>query len=151
MLTLVIVSLGIRIITTNSPVILGLWILLMSFIVSVVVRCLHFRWYGFVLFLIYIGGILVMFSYFVAIQPNQYHDFSKPFYWFILTNFNLPINLHIGLIDHFNNCSWWVTSLFYINNIIILVILGLVLFLALVRVVKVTIINIAPLRPYNYV
>jgi len=141
-------SLGITIIITNSPIILGLWILILSIIIAVLCRSLFFSWFGFIIFLIYIGGILVIFAYFVAIQPNQQFDISNPLYWFILTNINLPINMYSITADSFNIIRWWITSIFYISNISIIIILGFVLFLTMVSVVKLTVINIAPLRPY---
>lgn len=144
-------SLGITIIITNSPIILGLWILILSIIIAVLCRSLFFSWFGFIIFLIYIGGILVIFAYFVAIQPNQQFDISNPLYWFILTNINLPINMYSITADSFNIIRWWITSIFYISNISIIIILGFVLFLTMVSVVKLTVINIAPLRPYAYV
>lgn len=149
--TIFTLSLGITIIISTSPVILGLWILLISIIIAVLCGSLFFGWFGFIIFLIYIGGILVIFAYFVAIQPNQYFDISNLIYWFILTTTNLPINRHPLIADLFKIRSWWVCSIFYISNISVVIILGLVLFLALISVVKITIINVAPLRPYKYV
>jgi len=148
LLTIITLSLGITIVVTRSPIILGFWILILSIIVSLLCRSIFFRWFGFIIFLIYIGGILVIFSYFVAIQPNQHINIKTPFFYFILAIFNLPINAYPIIIDLFNVYNWWISSIFYINNISILIILGFILFLALVRVVKVTIINVAPLRPF---
>lgn len=147
--TLIVLSLGITIIITNNPIILGIWILVICLIISLLIGLIFFSWYGFIIFLIYIGGILVIFSYFSAIQPNQYYNVSKPIYWFLLTLFNLPINLYIGLYDNFSILDWWISCIFYINNIRILIVLGFVLFLALISVVKITFINIGPLRPYK--
>ena len=134
-----------------TPIILGLWILLTSVTIAVLCGSLFFSWFGFIIFLIYIGGILVIFAYFVAIQPNQHFYVSKLIYWFILTTGNLPINRFPLIADLFNHRRWWVCSIFYISNISVVIILGLVLFLALIRVVKITVINVAPLRPYKYV
>lgn len=69
----------------------------------------------------------------------------------LLRAMNLPINIYPVLVNLFCRRRWWISSIFYISNISVVVILGFVLFLALVRVVKITTIVIAPLRPYKYV
>jgi len=149
--TIITLSLGITIVITDSLIILGMWIIILCVSISVICGSIFYRWFSFIIFLIYIGGILVIFAYFVAIQPNQYFDISRPSYWFFLTTMNLPINSYLITSDLFFNYSWWISCIFYINNISIIVILGFVLFLALISVVKVTLINIAPLRPFKYV
>jgi len=151
LLTTLTLSFGLTVVVANSPIILGLWILLMSIIIAVLCGSLFFSWFGFIIFLIYIGGILVIFAYFVAIQPNQRFYTSKLINWFFLTTRNLPVNMFPLIADLFNFRRWWVCSIFYISNISVVIILGLVLFLALIRVVKITIINVAALRPYKYV
>jgi len=148
LLTVHVLSLGFRILFNKSPISLGMWILILSLFISILVRAFYFSWFGFIIFLIYIGGILVIFSYFVAIQPNQYIRLKKPILFFVLSFINLPINVYPVLTDLYIIQSWWVSSIFYLINIWILLILGFVLFLALIRVVKITIVNIAPLRPY---
>ena len=146
--TIITLSLGVSIISARSPIVLGFWILILSILASVLCSSIFFRWFGFIIFLIYIGGMLVMFSYFVAIQPNQRINIITPSFYFFLAFSNLPINICPAVIDLFNLNNWWITSMFYVSNISILVILGFILFLALVSVVKITIINVAPLRPF---
>jgi len=132
----------------SRPISLGVWILFLSFFISLLVGSIFFSWFGFVIFLIYIGGILVIFSYFVAIQPDQK-----------IKSLKYPVGIALGfrggpefveplVIDGFSVGGWWVRSLFYIKNLPVLIILALVLFLALVRVVKISLVSRGPLRPF---
>lgn len=148
--TIITLSLGIVIISVYSPIVLGFWILMISMIVSILLRGIFFSWFGFIIFLIYIGGILVIFSYFIAIQPNQYINIKTPFFYFMLGIFNLPINIYPVLSDLFKLSNWWVSSLFHLSNLSLLIVLGLILFLALVSVVKLTINRVGPLRPFTF-
>ena len=149
--TIITLSIGVSLVTTRSPIALGLWILILSIFVSILCGSMLFSWFGFIIFLIYIGGILVIFAYFAAIQPNQQFRLSTPVFFAVLSALNLPINIYPVTVNIFTVESWWVSSIFYISNIFTIIILGFVLFLALIRVVKITIINVAPLRPYLYV
>ena len=145
-------SLGVTLVTTSTPIALGAWILVLSVLVSILCGSSFIRWFGFIIFLVYIGGILVIFSYFAAIQPNQQLNLGKPFFYWYLAFSNLDIRMYVFRGDLFQEAKWWLSSIFCLDNICIIIILGLVLFLALISVVKVTIINVAPLRPYiNYV
>jgi len=145
------VSWGIRIIMSFSPLSLGFWILILSFLISIIISRLISRWFGFIIFLIYIGGILVMFAYFVTIQPNQKFNLKTPFFFFILRVINFNFGVFPVLSNLLSISNWWVSSLFFFNNIVVIILLGFVLFLALIIVVKVTTFYISSLRPFNYV
>ena len=150
---LIVLSLGMSCICINSPIILGFVILSLSIIISVFSSIYLFSWFGFILFLIYIGGMLVIFAYFVAIQPNQLFSILEFFSLFLVIYY---LVIHVFdrdsfIVDFFRLSRWLISSLFFINNILVLILLGLVLFLALIRVVKITITSNSPLRPYNYV
>lgn len=148
-MTMLTLSFGISLIITFYPLTLGFWILLLSMLISILIRTTFSRWFGFIMFLIYIGGMLVMFAYFVAIQPNQHFRLKVPFFFLLLRFINLPINMYPILLNLFSHSRWWIRSLFFINNIMVLIMLALVLFLALVIVVKITRIYMAALRPFR--
>jgi NADH-ubiquinone oxidoreductase chain 6 len=148
-ITMLTLSFGVSLIITFYPLTLGFWILVLSIIISILISTTFSRWFGFIIFLIYIGGMLVIFAYFVAIQPNQHFRLKVPFFFLILSFINLPINIYPILLNLFSESRWWIRSLFFINNIIVLIMLALVLFLALVIVVKITRIYIAALRPFS--
>jgi len=142
-------SLGITLIFAVTPICLGFWVLIFSLFISIFCGCFYISWFGFIIFLIYIGGMLVMFSYFAAIQPNQDIIISKPlFYWFFIYIL-IPLNSSSFRVDLFNVSSWWITCMYYPLNTICIIFLGLCLFLALIRVVKVTVTSFSPLRPFS--
>jgi len=54
------------------PLRVGLCIILCSLIRCLLVGLLRHSWFGFILFLIFVGGLLVIFAYVAALRPNVY-------------------------------------------------------------------------------
>lgn len=148
-LRVLVLSLGLSIILAFSPLSLGLWVLILSVNISFLIRSIFSSWFGFILFLIYVGGILVIFAYFVRIQPNQQFGLKRSLIFSFLVFINIISNNYIVIIDIISNISWWINSLFNMSNLSVIILLGFILFLALVIVVKITTLIIAPLRPYK--
>ena len=145
-------SIFITIILRFTPLLLGLWVLLIAITISVIIGIVSISWFGFIVFLIYVGGILVIFVYFASIQPNQQISFFlililTTYITFIILIINNAKSLSPLLID-----QTILSSLYIFINIPLLVFLALVLFLVLVAVVKIAILFQGPLRPfYKYV
>nr|ALS46298.1 NADH dehydrogenase subunit 6 [Glycinde armigera] len=150
-LSLITISLGFSIILTFTPLTLGLWVLTLALATASLISSLVSSWFAYIMFLIYIGGMLVMFAYFVAIQPNQHLYITTPIFLFFITLILTPIYSIPTTTYHINYNNWWISSLFEMINISSLTLMALILFLALVSVVKITFMNRAPLRPFNYV
>lgn len=148
-ISILVLSLGVSIVLSFTPLALGLWVLILSIRISFLIGLIYSSWFGFILFLIYIGGMLVMFAYFVRIQPNQQFRLKNSFFFSFLVFLNLIINNYPITLDLFCFNDWWINSLFNLSNVRIIILLGFVLFLALVIVVKITTLMIAPLRPYR--
>nr|ALQ78858.1 NADH dehydrogenase subunit 6 [Glycera cf. tridactyla FS20] len=148
MLTL---AMGMSIILTFSPLAMGFWVLMIALLTASCTALSMSSWFGFIIFLIYIGGMLVMFAYFTAIQPNQQFKILTPLLATIITSFIMPIYLNPSLINNINLKNWWVTTMYDTMNIPSLIFLALALFLALISVVKISFLNRAPLRPFMYV
>lgn len=152
-ITLIIISIASSLIFVISPLSLGIWVLLLCLILSRFLSITLSSWYAILLFLIYIGGLLVIFSYFVALQPNQQLGFLKLIVistitlLYINTIFLLvpgPLIVIHSLLPN--------RALVLINyNLSIILILGIFLFFALIVVVKITYITKQPLRPFIYV
>ena len=150
-----IMSFSLSIILTPSPLLLGVWILITALLISIFLATITYSWVGFLIFLIYVGGMLVIFAYFTAIQPNQFIQTNNIFislittfllFFVILIPLNPSLLANINLLPNFS-----ILSLYSTPNIPILIFLGIILFLALVAVVKVSKSLLGPLRPFNYV
>nr|UOU20225.1 NADH dehydrogenase subunit 6 [Glycera sp. i ZZ-2021] len=144
-------SMGLTIILTLSPLATGFWVLMLALLTATVTAMSMSSWFGFIIFLIYIGGMLVMFAYFTAIQPNQQLKITVPLIAMILTIMVLPVYYNPSTINQLTNKNWWVSAMYEAMNIPSLIFLALALFLALISIVKISFLNRAPLRPFMYV
>lgn len=68
----------------RSPTVLRLGVLILSFILSLSLFIKFTRWFRFVLFLLYIGGIIVIIIYFSTLIPNQVIRLKKEGYFSLL-------------------------------------------------------------------
>lgn len=150
--SLIIIATALTLTVSNSPITLGLWILGLALCTSIFLRLSITSWLGIFIFLVYIGGLLIIFSYFVALRPNQYIRLKFPFLRFILSVIILtpllllPINFNYSL-SRIKIPA--IRLLLHLDNIPIFCLIGLTLFLALVAVVKIRGGSTSPLRPYN--
>nr|YP_009034055.1 NADH dehydrogenase subunit 6 [Sypharochiton sinclairi]AHZ60674.1 NADH dehydrogenase subunit 6 [Sypharochiton sinclairi] len=144
-----------------QPLSMGGLILINSLIMSLCIFYFIESWFGFILFLVYIGGMLVMFAYVTALTPNlvfksegvvKFFLFMTSF-WVLLLNsvefFGLnfvvtPWN-YVPEVYH----QSFGTSLFSFFNFMSLIGLVLILLLILLCVVKICFVNKGPLRPFK--
>nr|YP_010174603.1 NADH dehydrogenase subunit 6 [Octopus fitchi]QBR54759.1 NADH dehydrogenase subunit 6 [Octopus fitchi] len=146
-----------------QPLSLGFLIMLISIVMSVIISFLIYSWYGFMLFLVYIGGLLIMFMYIISLVPNLIF-FSKGLISFMLVimfgfffmNFMMMFKYMDVLSVKFNmmemkNLSMGVSSLVMSSyNFIGYVFLGVLLLLILISVVKICYYCEGPLRVFKY-
>lgn len=129
----------------------GVGLVVVIFVLSVLVRAVvgvcGYVWYGFSLFLIYVGSLLVMFGYVVAIIPN-----------FLFKQSSISLFVFIGLFMGFflsrkSEVSEGVFDvggfLYSIRGLYVLVGVGFVLLFTLVCVVKVCYFRKGSLRPFG--
>lgn len=150
------ISLSLTLPLLLAPLTLGFWILLISLLSARLITLFSSSWFGLILFIIYIGGILVIFSYFTAVAPNQklnitilifitsimillIYTFQTPYKF--LTPSQQPLCLHTNIQSF--------AYLYTPNQTPFLIILALLLLLALIFVVKITNRNYGPLRPFS--
>jgi len=114
-----------------------IFILFLSLIVALNIRLIIHRWLGYIIFLIYVRGILIIFIYFSAIQPNQRLNLKRVvtsiFFFFFFT----PIYLLPIIVDSFLRESEDLNHIRFLFDPLIfpiLFILGVYLFVALVVV-----------------
>lgn len=135
----------------NNPIKITLMIVLIALITATIFCIELSSWYSFLLFLIYVGGILVIFAYFTATSPNQYNDGNKktfliiPILFITLISRILIINKSIVSI---NTQSDQLIIIFTNPNIYTLIIITLILLITIVIVVKLSSRSKGPLRAF---
>ena len=147
----IIIALRISLTLSASPLLIGLWIILIALFIAMSLS-LFSSWLGIIVFLIYIGGLLVIFAYFVALTPNLIIEGFTIIKWILISTFIFFCLLEIFNIRILNifNSSWQTPIINLINNnFFALTFIALMLFFALVAVVKLCSFFSAPLRPYN--
>nr|QGZ09950.1 NADH dehydrogenase subunit 6 [Eisenia nordenskioldi nordenskioldi] len=136
----------------STPIILGVNILIMALLLSAVFASFISSWFAFLMFLIYIGGMLVMFAYFLALTPNQQMTYSNNLLYSLIsmitfTALTYTINIKVpSMLEFYQGYI-----LLYLKTTApFLIILALILFFTMVIVVKLTTRSKGPLRPFMY-
>nr|BDQ44075.1 NADH dehydrogenase subunit 6 [Pheretima lactea] len=136
---------------STTPIMLGINILTMALLLSATLATSMSSWYAFLVFLIYIGGMLVMFAYFLALSPNQQMPTTSNMVYMALTLATLTIvaittKTKIYLPQEMYQDNMYLYS---VSTAPILILLALILLLTMVIVVKLTNLSKGPLRPFN--
>jgi len=69
----------------NNSINISLTIIAIAVLISIIFNIILSSWYRLILFLIYIGGIIVIFSYFVRLSSNESITLKKVYAWWKLT------------------------------------------------------------------
>jgi|GWRWMinimDraft_12_1066020.scaffolds.fasta_scaffold21612_2 NADH-ubiquinone oxidoreductase chain 6 len=149
-ITSLITATYIRIIIVSSPVQITLIIILIALLTAALFSNLISSWYAFLLFLIYVGGILVIFAYFTATSPNQQITNIKKVIVAILVRFSFSL-ITIYRLDFFqsiNYRSYQIISIFSSNNSYLLIGITIILLLTIIIVVKLASRSKGPLRSF---
>nr|YP_010838235.1 NADH dehydrogenase subunit 6 [Clavisyllis tenjini]WGF21044.1 NADH dehydrogenase subunit 6 [Clavisyllis tenjini] len=148
-LPLISISMSLSLIFVISPLTLGVWIIILTLFLSMSASLFLSSWYPLLIFLIYVGGLLVMFAYFVAIQPNQKLGLFKMIFTtsfaFYYSNTSISSLLSPSIIntDFFSS-----VPLLLSHNLFISSFMATILFVTLILVTKLTSLNKGPLRPF---
>nr|QGZ08682.1 NADH dehydrogenase subunit 6 [Euspira gilva] len=143
-----------------QPLSLGLSIMFSTLLMCMLTATLISSWYSYILFLIYVGGLLVMFAYVSALSPNVLFSGSGAILFFLVLSVLLSIGLYFYIFSDISIISY--SSLYpqmkslkiYGSQLVsphttsILISLGIVLLINLVVVVKICYYQQAPLRPF---
>nr|YP_009236870.1 NADH dehydrogenase subunit 6 [Telchinia kalinzu]AMJ17334.1 NADH dehydrogenase subunit 6 [Telchinia kalinzu] len=154
---------------TNHPLAMGLMILMQTLLMCTLSGMLiNTYWFSYILFLIFLGGLLVLFIYVSSIASNELFKISlvnkilvltSIFYSFIIT-FYLKNNLYwmnfyfneeminfLNSIFFFNNeYNFNLSKLYNEQTHLLMILLIIYLFITLIAVVKITNISFGPLR-----
>lgn len=149
----ILLSIFLTIIRLKSPIIITLNILILALLTAWTYAFFIRSWYSFLIFLIYIGGILIIFAYFVALTPNQYLKIKKYIITLILTFSTISIpSIYSDDTLNFSNIQTYQTTDLYFNfNIPILWIIILLLIFIILAITKIIYTSKGPLRPFIYV
>ncbi len=146
-----------------QPLRLGFILILIVTCVGGIVRILVFSWYGYLLFLVYVGGILVMFMYVISLIPNLIFLSNKVFIYFFFILFGFMIINYfvmkevireeiktIRLLDFVNNRMGGRGIIIIYDNFMCYVLLAVILLFVLIRVVKICYYCEGPLRVFKF-
>jgi len=149
-LILIISSLAINRFIIINPLSIGVSILFIALTVAMLFSFSISSWLAFLIFLIYIRGILVIFSYFVSLTPNQTINILS-LILILISTYLILIILSFIISIKTNPLSYYIlqSNIFYLeSNSPLLLILALILLTTIIIVVKLTINTKGPIRPF---
>nr|WGO58026.1 NADH dehydrogenase subunit 6 [Rhabdoblattella disparis] len=146
----------------NHPLAMGLILLIQTTFVSMITGLMSQSfWFSYILFLIFLGGMLVLFIYVTSLASNEMFSLSTKLMMF--SSMSMPILLIILFNSKTMLQNQEILNFFLINNMtnlpliklynqptsVITILLASYLFLTLIAVVKITNIFKGPLRQMN--
>nr|ABM65766.1 NADH dehydrogenase subunit 6 [Nucula nucleus] len=143
-----------------QPLSLGAWIMLIALFSSLLLGLENNSWFGYVLFLMYVGGLLIKFAYAVALAPNMiFYGFNSAkmammtFFTILaltLSTYTPYSKLGEPAIKFINEIFESISGLLIVAyNTSIFIGLSIILFIALIAVVKVCYFQEGPLRSFK--
>lgn len=145
----------------NHPLSIGLIVLLQTIIISILRGFISQRfWFSYVLFLVFLGGILILFIYVTSLASNEifYLSTKISLLTLILLSILFTINEPNILVNNIEIITERIINNDIINQLIklynrstgrITIMLAIYLFLTLIAVVKITSVSRGPLRKLN--
>nr|UGS81036.1 NADH dehydrogenase subunit 6 [Eucleoteuthis luminosa] len=146
-----------------QPLSLGFMLMMITLCVSGLMGMITFSWYGYLLFLVYIGGLLVMFMYVISLIPNLIFLSSKVFMYFfmillgfLLMNFFVTKELvstdmkDMSLFDYSSMSLSGGSTIMMYDNFLCYLLLGVILLFVLISVVKICYYCEGPLRVFKF-
>jgi len=133
---------------SNNPLTLSIIIITLAICSSLILNLLISTWYAIILYLIYIGGIITIFSYFVRFRSNDSIWAKRKLQLLLLPPIIIKsLNLQI-LVPPAINLQ--LLKLYLSSNIIILLVITIILLYIIIIVIKIVKSNNGPLRGYNH-
>nr|YP_009352173.1 NADH dehydrogenase subunit 6 [Limenitis amphyssa]AQX44335.1 NADH dehydrogenase subunit 6 [Limenitis amphyssa] len=171
LLSLFLISISILLYFINHPLAMGMLILMQTLFTCLISGMLiNTYWFSYILFLIFLGGLLVLFIYVSSVASNELFKihFTEKFsiiYIFIIMIFSILYkNNLIWMNFSFNDemINFFNSNLFFNNeynfnlfklynkqNYLMMMMLIIYLFITLIAIVKITNIFFGPLRSFN--
>nr|YP_009254284.1 NADH dehydrogenase subunit 6 [Conus gloriamaris]ANC65467.1 NADH dehydrogenase subunit 6 [Conus gloriamaris] len=145
----------------SQPLSLGLVIMISTLFMCMISGMTTSAWYGYILFLIYVGGLLVMFAYVAALSPNVLFGGMTPLFSLIIFFPVLLVFLYFYYLKDSSYLSFYssFSKLMYLKvygvelispyMISVLIGLGTILLINLIVVAKICYYQQASLRPFK--
>nr|YP_009048780.1 NADH dehydrogenase subunit 6 [Apodemia mormo]AID52315.1 NADH dehydrogenase subunit 6 [Apodemia mormo] len=156
----------------NHPLSLGLFILIQTLILCLLSGMMIYSyWFSYILFLTFMGGLLVLFIYVSSVASNELFKFSPSMKismlififinliisMFLFNNLQLINNMMNLDMNNFNNIFLFfnnenninLSKLYNEQTYFLMMMLIIYLFITLIAVVKITNIFFGPLRSFN--
>nr|YP_001382318.1 NADH dehydrogenase subunit 6 [Vampyroteuthis infernalis]BAF73646.1 NADH dehydrogenase subunit 6 [Vampyroteuthis infernalis] len=146
-----------------QPLSLGFMVMLLSIMSSMLISFIIFSWYGYLLFLIYIGGLLVMFMYVISLIPNLIFMsnkviwvFSFFFFLFMLMNYFIMKSsdvYELKMLKYMSMDNIGLGNSGFImlnNNFFCYMMMSIILLFVLISVVKICYYCEGPLRVFKF-
>nr|YP_010944800.1 NADH dehydrogenase subunit 6 [Pyroteuthis margaritifera]WMC20916.1 NADH dehydrogenase subunit 6 [Pyroteuthis margaritifera] len=146
-----------------QPLSLGFMLMIMTLCMSSLVGLITFSWYGYLLFLVYIGGLLVMFMYVISLIPNFIFLSSKVFIYLIIiffgffmmnyfvTKMYMSVDMKdLFLLDYTFMSMGGASMIMMYDNFLCYLLLGMILLFILISVVKICYYCEGPLRVFKF-
>nr|YP_009529040.1 NADH dehydrogenase subunit 6 [Appias remedios]YP_010852831.1 NADH dehydrogenase subunit 6 [Appias lalage]AXU98834.1 NADH dehydrogenase subunit 6 [Appias remedios]WGL40250.1 NADH dehydrogenase subunit 6 [Appias lalage] len=169
-LSMSMISISLLMYFITHPLAMGLLILCQTLILSLMLGIfINTYWFSYILFLIFLGGLLVLFIYVSSIASNELMNFSLKFKfilmlyfllflltYFLIYNFYLKNSLLNNEMINFNQYFMFfnenkisLTKLYNNQTFLLIIMLIIYLFITLIAVIKITNIFFGPLRSFN--
>nr|YP_337872.1 NADH dehydrogenase subunit 6 [Squilla empusa]ABA18084.1 NADH dehydrogenase subunit 6 [Squilla empusa] len=157
-------SFSIIFINLSHPLAMGMMLLLQTLVICAITALMNFYvWFSYILFLIFLGGMLVLFIYITSLASNEMFQFSFKMIFFFTTMMGLSIMLLFMdplLLDFkmasadmsslmgnsYNSQMVLISNIYSTNTMMTTLFMILYLLLTLIVVVKITYTFLGPLR-----
>nr|ARH54062.1 NADH dehydrogenase subunit 6 [Agabus uliginosus] len=152
----------------KHPLSMGMILMIQTILISMMTGMFSYTfWFSYILFLIMIGGMLILFIYMTSLSSNEMFSFSKNImlsiiittmmiiYMYFMMDYLMlnPLFKNSNLIEMMNNFMFYknenlntLNTIYNKPNMMITMLLINYLFLTLIAVVKITNIKYGPLR-----
>nr|QLY90211.1 NADH dehydrogenase subunit 6 [Hydraena gracilis] len=140
------------------PLSMGMILLIQTILVSLITGYFFVNfWYSYILFIIMIGGMLVLFIYMTSVASNEKFKFSNKLMMMLLLMMTLMMmfmwsdNMYINIMNTDYNMNLNPTLIKFYNMPLLYIMFMMIiyLFITLIAVVKITEFKLGPLRQYN--
>nr|UFR82861.1 NADH dehydrogenase subunit 6 [Goliathus goliatus]UFR82900.1 NADH dehydrogenase subunit 6 [Mecynorhina torquata ugandensis] len=145
----------------THPLSMGMMLLSQTIIIALTMGMFNLNfWYSYIMFLIMIGGMLVLFIYMTSVASNEKFQFSLKISLLILFMFSVMImsymimdfymininNMYEETLIFNDKFNWSLNKFLTHPMMMILLLMIIYLLITLIAVVKITNINLGPLR-----